>query len=95
MELVKKLKRGPYWPDCPCCRTYKWKPKERQLCRELLRAKHRQIARELVQEELALMELEAREVLEEERKRMQEYLNDMTYMEFWRAMEEFLGNSLD
>jgi len=84
---LRKLKRGPQWPSCPCCRTYKWRPKERQLSRELLRAKERQIAKELVQEEFALMELEAREVLEEDRKRMQEYLDDLAYMEFYRAMD--------
>jgi len=85
---LRKLKNGPYWPNCPCCRTYKWMPKERQARRELLRAKHRQITRELVQEELTLMELEAREALEAHRKAMQEYLDDMAYHEFWYAMKQ-------
>lgn len=84
---LRKLKNGPYWPECPCCRTFKWRPKERQACRELLRAKNRQIARELVQEEIALMELEVREALEEDRKRMQEYMDDMATLECWRAMD--------
>lgn len=64
--ILHKLRSGPFYPFCPCCRKFNWKPENNKWVRKITRTKEKKVAYKMMKEGVAEWESMKLEQLEDE-----------------------------